>query len=319
MREYTSTVAPLIKSYAMFQQASDRLSLNWELSLKLFDKHCKVNFPDEPHLTQEMVDTWCQQRDTEINNSCIARSKPIVGLVRYLRERGKTDVTEPVQPRKERRTYIPHAFTEIELQNLFRACDEISDKSEKVSEKLRRITVPVFFRLLYSSGIRTCEARMLRRSDVDLENGVLNIRLTKGIAQHYVVLHDSILSFMKQYDSAVSKMFPDRIYFFPHHKGSHYERYWVQDNFRRMWSKYNTAHATAYELRHNYAVDNINRWTNEGFNFDTKLTYLSKSMGHSEVESTKYYYSLTPVMADILEIHSNDDDVLPEVRYAEGI
>jgi len=42
-------------------------------------------------------------------------------------------------------------------------------------------------------------------------------------------------------------------------------------------------------------------------------------MGHSEVESTKYYYSLTPVMADILEIHSKDDDVLPEVCYAESV
>jgi integrase len=319
MHEYLSLIAPLIQAYALYQQASDRLSVNRELSLKLFDRHCKSNYPEESSLTQEMVDTWCRQRDTEINNSCISRINPIVGLIRYLRERGKTVVSEPVLPRKERRTYIPHAFTEQELQNFFRACDEISDKSKKKSEQLRRITIPVFFRLLYSSGLRTCEARMLRTEDADLTNGILNIRLTKGIAQHYVVLHDSMLPLMKQYDSAVSEMFPGRMYFFPHHKGLHYERCWVQDNFRRMWDKYNAAHATAYELRHNYAVENINRWTNEGFSFETKLTYLSKSMGHSEVESTKYYYSLTPAMADILEIHSKDNDILPEVRYAEGI
>ena len=160
---------------------------------------------------------------------------------------------------------------------------------------------------------------MLRAEDVDLEHGVLNIRLSKGVAQHFVVLHDSMLFIMKQYDSAVGNMFPGRIYFFPHHKGSHYERYWVQDNFRRMWRKYNNAYATAYELRHNYAVENINSWTNEGFNFDTKLTYLSKSMGHSEVESTKYYYSLTPIMADILEVHSGGDIVIPEVQYDESL
>ena len=314
MREYTSLIAPLIKSYALYQQASDRLSLTWELSLKLFDKHCKANYPDEADLSQEMVETWCRQRDTEINNSCRARINPIIGLVRYLRQRSKTDVAEPVPPRQERRTYIPHAFTESELQNFFRACDEISAKSKKISEKLRRITVPVFFRLLYSSGIRTCEARMLRADDVELTHGVLNIRLSKGIAQHYVVLHDTMLILMQQYDSAVNKLFPGREYFFPHHKGSHYERYWVQDNFQRMWRKYNTAYATAYELRHNYAVENINSWTDEGFNFDTKLTYLSKSMGHSEVESTKYYYSLTPIMADILEVHSDGDIVIPEVK-----
>jgi len=318
MCEYTSLIAPLIQSYAFYQQASDRLSINWELSLKLFDRHCKINYPAETHLSQEMVDTWCRQRDTEINNSCISRINPVIGLVRYLRERGKTEVSEPVSPRKERRTYIPHAFTETELKNFFLACDEIPE-SRKKSEQLRRITVPVFFRLLYSSGIRTCEARLLRLEDVDLVNGVLNIRFSKGIAQHYVVLHDSMLPLMSQYDLAVREIFPVRMYFFPHHTGSHYERDWVQRNFFSIWRKYNTVHATAYELRHNYAVENINNWTNESFNFDTKLTYLSKSMGHSEVESTKYYYSLTPVMADILEIHSKDDTVIPEVRYAENI
>jgi Phage integrase family. len=51
----------------------------------------------------------------------------------------------------------------------------------------RRIIVPVFFRLLYSSGIRTTEARLLRADDVNLDDGVLNIRHSKGFSQHFVV------------------------------------------------------------------------------------------------------------------------------------
>ena len=62
------------------------------------------------------------------------------------------------------------------------------------------------------------------------------------------------------------------------------------------WDKYNSAHSTAYELRHNYAVENINSWTDEGFGFDAKLLYLSKSMGHCNVESTKYYYDKKNIM-----------------------
>jgi len=72
--------------------------------------------------------------------------------------------------------------------------------------------------------------------------------------------------------------------------------------------------------RHNYAVENINQWIGEGFEFYSKLVYLSKSMGHSSLESTKYYFSLVPAMADILlELTGCDfDNIVPEVEYEEG-
>ena len=59
--------------------------------------------------------------------------------------------------------------------------------------KMKKITCPVFFRLLYSSGIRTTEARYLKREDVDLEHGVLNIRKSKGYDPGTMLaLHKSI-------------------------------------------------------------------------------------------------------------------------------
>ena len=273
MREYTSFLASQIQAYASFQKVSDRFGTTWETSLFLFDNHLKTDYPNATELSQEMVDSWCGQRETEINNSCISRVNAIVGLIRYLRQRRLTTVSEPVLPRKERSTYIPHAFTETELANFFRACDEIPDLPKTKRYASRRILVPVFFRLLYSSGIRTCEARMLRTEDVDLVHGILNIRLSKGTAQHYVALHDSMVEILKQYDTAIRKYHPERIYFFPTKFGSFPSRCWVQDNFRAMWNKYNNAYTTAYELRHNYAVENINSWTDEGFGFDAKLLY----------------------------------------------
>ena len=52
------------------------------------------------------------------------------------------------------------------------------------------MSVPVFFRLLYSSGIRTNEARLLLKENVDLRRGILDIQYSKGHDQHYIVLHD---------------------------------------------------------------------------------------------------------------------------------
>jgi integrase len=318
MRDYSFFLAPLMRDFVTFREISGRWNNFYEVMLVRFGKYCEKQYPDAYELTQEMVDSWCSRRKTESNNACITRIYSVVGFIRYLRKRGKTNVTEPSIPRKEPNTHIPHAFTETELKNFFNACDTIPDWPKTKEQLSRRITVPVFFRLLYSSGIRTNEARLLRRKDVDLLNGVLNVQYSKGSAQHYVALHDSMTSLLRQYDAAINRQYPDRIYFFPTKNGSFHANNWVCNNFRRMWAQCSESRATAYELRHNYAIENINRWTGEGFGFHKKLLYLSRSMGHSVLESTKYYYSLVPGLADILEVQT-DSDMIPEVSDDESI
>ena len=54
----------------------------------------------------------------------------------------------------------------------------------------------------------------------------------------------------------------------------------------------------AYDLRHHYAIANINSWPDDAFEFNDKLHYLSRSMGHRFTVSTLYYYSIVPRLAD---------------------
>lgn len=81
--------------------------------------------------------------------------------------------------------------------------------------------------------------------------------------------------------------------------------------------KYNdSANVRPYDLRHHYAITNINMWIGEGIDFYDKLHYLSKSMGHSSLESTKYYYSLVPALATTIEEKTSEDFdiIIPEVE-----
>ncbi len=321
MNKFTSFLAPLMGAYVFYQKASGHWNeASYEPNLLLFDRYLKKQYQKASSLSQQMVDGWCRKRDSETNNSCRSRIYVVVSFIRYLKKRGKTDVSEPMIPAKERRRYIPHAFTDAELENFFRACDSLPSESKTPEQRSRKITVPVFFRLLYSSGIRTYEARMLKVEDVDLCSGTLNIRYSKGHDQHYVVLHDSMHKLLKIYGAAIGKQYPGRTYFFPARGDTFHKRSWVQKNFRELWDKYNSSHATAYELRHHYAIENINRWTDEGFGFDAKLSYLGKSMGHSTLESTRYYYSLVPGLADILEEKTATDfkNIIPEVDCEES-
>lgn len=63
--------------------------------------------------------------------------------------------------------------------------------------------------------MRTCEARELKRVDVDFQTGVVNIEKSKGVDKHRVVLHESMLKLLCQYDQAIGKVFSERIYLFP--------------------------------------------------------------------------------------------------------
>lgn len=64
-----------------------------------------------------------------------------------------------------------------------------------------------------------------------------------------------------------------------------------------------------------YAIHNINKWTDTGFDFNDRLLYLSKSMGHRTVEETKRYFSIVPALSEILSEKTGYgmDIIIPEV------
>jgi len=320
MAKFQTFMSSELESFITFRKATGVWSNNYELNLSYFIRFCSHQYPNAIELTQEMVDTWCAKRAEELNNSCRSRIYPVLSFLDYLRKRGKTDVLPPDIPKYSKCKYIPHAFSHDELYRFFQACDNLPVTKNSIVHRSRKITIPVFFRLLYSSGIRTCEARMLRVEDVDLEEGVLSVQHSKGLSQHYVALHETMLGLMRRYDSEIRKIYPSRNYFFPSRSGkSFHDCSWVEWNFRNIWQNCNIADTIPYDLRHNYAVENINQWIGKSFDF-SKLVYLSKSMGYCELESTKYYYHLVPALSDIVDDLSGQsfDEIVPEAAYEKS-
>ena len=254
MIPYRSCFSDHIERFVTYRKASSSWNEpNYGLNIKLFDNFCADNYPMSAALTQEMVDTWCFKRGSEANRSHETRTRVVRLFIDYLRRRGLTDVAPPVKYKPEAITYIPYAFDDDEIRRFFHACDTYQPfHFRKKQSILKKHTVPVFFRLLYSTGMRTTEARLLKKDNVDLVHGVIDIQESKGYDQHYVVMHDSMKGLMAEYDQAIAKLLPMREYFFQNSKGTHYTRDWVHDNFRQFWNESNddTASPVAYDLRY---------------------------------------------------------------------
>ena len=315
---YTSAAAAQIDRFVTSRRAADSLCDSSEEYLHLFDAFCAREFPDADGLTQEMVDLWCVPRPTERANSCVSRCQSVVALVRFLRGRGETDVVPPELPRWQETGYVPHAFTDGELAEFFRLCDSYeADSRMDEARRLRTIyTVPVLFRLLWSSGIRTTEARLLRRERVDLTEGTLMIVEGKGKSERLVALHPSMLEIMRAYDTKMEEVMPGRAYFFPNEAGTCLTSDWVSSHFRKVWRQVSDERATPYMLRHQFCVTCINQLVGRGFEGLNDLEWVSKAMGHSSVDITiQSYYHIVPALAELLQERSGDrfDDIIPGV------
>ncbi len=308
--KFMSCAARELGEFVAFCRGSDAWNPEYEKLTRRLDRFLRERFPGATALAQEMLDLWFRPQGGESEESAYKRCAPARRLVGYLGQRGQALSVPPTWIRLRKSRPRPYPMTDDEIARFFDCCDHVCDSvparyAGRLETRLKRITVPVLFRLLYSSGIRPPEARWLKTGEVDLSLGVLDIKRSKGHGQHYVALHPSMADLMSRYDRAVSEMIPAREYFFPNFRGGCIRAMWISTNFRECWSRANgSSRAVAYDFRHHYATENINSWPGDGLGCIGRLVALSKSMGHSSLESTTYYYSLTPRFSGTMEERS---------------
>ena len=319
---YQSFLAPVMVQYKEFCIASGCWSTSKHASFVSFDRYCVKHARNEKCLSQEMADGWCEKKPTEIANSCRSRIYPVIGLLQYMIERGLTEINIPRIPDGMPCTHVPHLYTEKELAAFFTECDKRLFSDCRLTENkviAWRLTFPVIMRFLYSTGCRPYEARMLRRNHIDMLSGVVSITKSKANIQHYVVLHSSMLSIIKEYDRIIDSLYPDRRHFFLSTNGDQpIHKEWLGCNYKKIWAKISDVPSSPYDLRHNYAIANINSWHGTVFDQFNKLVFLSKSLDHICLNSTRYYYHFSTSLAKLIEERSEIgfNSLLPEVNYA---
>lgn len=315
---FHSAMASQFEAFVLSRKAARRWCNVYDDNLHFFDNYCAENYPGQDTLCEGMLD-WCKERPTEHGNSCKYRISAIIGFVKYANKEGWTSIAPPTTPGERPCLYIPHAFTDEELVRFFVECDKHVLASRKHNNtlytRLNQLELPVYFRLLFSTGMRTNEARHLKRTDVDLTDGIIEINETKGYDQHRVALHSSLVGLLKRYDECMALVMPCRQMFFPDADDGPHRPHWAEYHFRQIWVKVSSEPARPYDMRSHYAVVNITGWKGLGYGVHDKLLYLSRTMGHRSLSSTYWYFNLPPGLADKIRQCSEEsfNSLLPKL------
>jgi len=229
-----------------------------------------------------------------------------------------------VLPQKYAGTVVPeppYFFSEAEIQRFFTSLDTVQANNNYPG---RDMVLKAIFRLLYCCGLRCKEARTLLREDVNLGDGCIDIKNSKGPKSRRIYIGNDLADYLRVYEASISMILPSRKYFFPH-GDSCYDGQFLPRNFRKIWMgafpsfQKGFTRPRAYDFRHHFVWTNINGWARNGMDVNVLLPYLMRYMGHAEISSTLYYFRFVPEFYPTFQgISCRMESLIPEVPHEEA-
>jgi len=264
--------------------------------LRRFDEFCQERYPGETVLSREIMMGWAAKRPGEHPATLQGRLTPVRELAKYIARLGREAYIMPkgLMPRVP--VYMPHIYSNDELKRIF----EQTDKCRYCSETpFRHHVMPVFYRLLYCTGMRLTEARLLKVGDVDLDSGVITVFNAKFDKHRQLPLSPEMLARLRAYSQNVHTFSKPSDWFFPGYGGKPMTMGNVEKNFRRFLWQARISHGgrgkgpRVHDFRHSSAVHCLRRWVLEGKNLNAYMPVLQAYLGHVSFADTAYYLHLT--------------------------
>ncbi len=276
-----------------------------------------------PILSEELANRWIEKTAWENETNRSHRISVLRGLADYMIRMGYNTkaiprrlVPQPDYP------YTPYIFSERELGLILRALDCLCRKGISRHSDL---VFPIVFRILIACGTRITETLHIEKNDVDLENGTLILRHTKGAKERIIPMAASLVDRCRLYQTKcqVFRSFDGTPCFFPNKYGVPYSSRSAYSLFRRALSAAGISHGgkgkgpRLQDVRHTYAVRVLNRWVLAGNNLTTALPYLAIYMGHAGMKASEHYLRLTTTMfPELIQIVENKYGwIIPEAYH----
>lgn len=227
----------------------------------------------------------------------------LVGFWRHAISRGHATrsplpSSEPKSPPRK----PPYIYSYNELRRLFDPANVASSRRGAV--QFDELTFRTLLLVLYGAGLRFSEATALTLADVDLSENILTIRATKFYKSRLVPIGPQLAAELANYMPLRRRCGlaqGNASFLLTNRDGTRLASSTVQDAFDRLRRIANVHRTTGgrqiprlHDLRHSFAVHNLTAWYRQGADVQRLLPALSTYLGHSDLEGTKVYLTMTP-------------------------
>lgn len=291
-------------------------------SLRFMDDFFKKYNLSSPVLTKEMVEEYVARRSEESVKTQHMRMCLIRQFALFMNRIGFDFYVYPEELVPIAKTFTPYIFTHHEIKRILNVVDHLSYTPQS---KYYHLIYPMLFRMLYGCGLRVNEALSLKKSDVDLTNGILTITKAKNGMSRLVPMSWSLTEYCRIYVDNMGFDMADDGYFYPSRDGGMYNKTPVYLQFKQFMKQASifsdsSVGPRVHDFRHTYAVHALEKMIHEGQDIYCTLPILSAYLGHCGIESTEKYLRLTEEAYNgiIKAVSPLYKDVFPEVMNHEG-
>jgi integrase/recombinase XerD len=252
---------------------------------------------EQPCLSKKIIESLVEKRPDETCGTQQYR----IGLLRhfslYMNSLGFDAYLFPKRSLpKNRSDFRPYIFSDNEISAIIKAADGL--KPAKRSPKYHFI-YPALIRLLYGCGLRISEARYLKTSQVDLDQGIIYIDKSKNDTSRYVPMSGSLTAYLRHYVREASVDLNAEGFFFPAPDGGPYDLKTVQEGIKNIYHNArigvlpNGRLPRVHDIRHTFSVHALRMMKNKGRDVYTSTPLLSAYLGHTNMIDTEKYIHLT--------------------------
>ena len=236
-----------------------------------------------------------------ISNYWHNKYRALLGFYSFAKSRGHiTEVPLPTKPPRQLPPFVPYIYSREELGRLLDA----TGCYQRYRAPLEPITVRTILLLLYGTGLRDGEVVRLNRADIDLNNSLLTVRLSKFHKSRLVPFGPQLCQILTEYANSrtSSGVRPgDETPFFTTRKGTRIVLQTLQAHFRRVRAQSGIRRTDGaryqprlHDLRHTFAVHRLTSWYQKGADVQNLVFQLSVYLGHAQLADTQAYLSMTP-------------------------
>jgi integrase len=291
---------------ASFLEARCALGRNpasYAKTLRCLDNFLVAELEPGQAITRELIEKWIREMRMLSVGTRINRISVLRQFCLYMSHFDQRTCLVPPRCTPRRTRPAPHIYSSEEVQSLLHEASRIGPQGS-----MQSATMVTLIGLLYATGLRIGEALKLTLGDVDAQQRLLTVRLTKFRKSRYVPLSPSaakaLTAFLERRALAGLPTTPQAAVFSSCQTGRGYHATRIYTMFleiaRRLGirGKPGIRGPRLHDFRHTFAVQRLLLWYRERAELYAKLPLLSTYLGHNSVTYTEVYLQAT---AELLE------------------